>query len=93
MSIKGNTCIGDETHSCDSKTVCTVKKRLAIFLSPAGMSLTKLSLAGKNLIFPARVSLESNIPGEDGKIDNLFYSAVFYSYSRSTNVQSLAMRL
>ncbi len=28
------------------------KKRLAIFPSPAGMSLTKLSLAGNNLIFP-----------------------------------------
>jgi hypothetical protein len=30
---------------------CTVKKRLAIFPFPAGMSLTKLSLAGNNLIF------------------------------------------
>ncbi len=28
------------------------KKRLAIFLSQAGMSLTKLSLAGHNLIIP-----------------------------------------
>jgi hypothetical protein len=30
------------------------KKRLRIFLSPAGMSLTKLSLAGNNLIFPGQ---------------------------------------
>ncbi len=28
------------------------EKRLPIFLSPAGMSLTKLSLAGNNLIIP-----------------------------------------
>jgi hypothetical protein len=28
------------------------KKILTIFPSPAGMSLTKLSLAGKNLIIP-----------------------------------------
>jgi hypothetical protein len=32
----------------------TVKKRLIIFLSPGGMSLTKLSLAGNNLIFPGK---------------------------------------
>jgi hypothetical protein len=30
------------------------KKRLAIFPSPAGMSLTKLSLAGNNLIIPGQ---------------------------------------
>ncbi len=30
------------------------KKRLEIFLSPAGMSLTKLSLAGNNLINPGQ---------------------------------------
>jgi len=29
---------------------CTVKQRLAIFPSPAGMSQTKLSLAGNNQI-------------------------------------------
>ncbi len=28
------------------------KKRLMVFLSPAGMSLTKLSLAENNLIIP-----------------------------------------
>ncbi len=30
------------------------KKRLAVFPSPAGMSLTKLSLAGNNLIIPGQ---------------------------------------
>ncbi len=30
------------------------KKRLTIFLSPDGMSLTKLSLTGNNLIFPGQ---------------------------------------
>jgi hypothetical protein len=39
------------------------KKRLAIFPSSAGMSLTKLYLAGNNLIIPGT---------EDGKIANLF---------------------
>jgi hypothetical protein len=33
---------------------CTVKKRLATFPSPAGMSFTKLSLGGNNLIIPAQ---------------------------------------
>jgi hypothetical protein len=32
----------------------TVKKRLIIFLSPAGMLLTKLSLAGNALIVPGQ---------------------------------------
>jgi hypothetical protein len=49
----------------------TVKKRLAIFPSPAGMSLTKLSLAG-NRLFPARKSLISEIPAGVGKFAKLF---------------------
>jgi hypothetical protein len=32
----------------------TVKKRLAVFSSPAGMSLTKLSLAGNYYIIPGQ---------------------------------------
>ncbi len=36
-------------------------KRLPIFLSPAGMSLTKLSQAGNNKIFPAKERLVSDI--------------------------------
>jgi hypothetical protein len=42
---------GDISHFIGknpSKRKGTVKKRLAIFPSPDGMSLTKLSLAGKN---------------------------------------------
>jgi hypothetical protein len=54
----------------------TLKKRLAIFPSPAGMSLTKLYLAGKNLIIPGqgefRYMYSSDIPAGDGEIANLF---------------------
>jgi hypothetical protein len=50
----------------------TVKKSFAVFSSSAGMSLTKLSLAGNN--FPARESLVSDIPVGDGKTAKLFYS-------------------
>jgi hypothetical protein len=39
--------------------LCTVKKTLAVFTSPAGMSLTEPSLDGNNLIFP--------VQGEFGK--------------------------
>ncbi len=44
------------------------KKRLMIFLSPAGMSLTKLSLAGS-----VRESLVSDIPAGDGN-QKLFFA-------------------
>ncbi len=54
------------THHC--------KKRLAVFPSPAGMSLTKLSLDGNDLFFPGPDSLVSDIPAEDRKMANLFYS-------------------
>ncbi len=47
------------------------KKRLAIYASPAGMSLTKLSLAG-NESFPA--SLVSAIAAGDGKSLTFVYS-------------------
>ncbi len=39
--------------SITREIMCTVKK-LTIFPSPACMSLTKLSLAGKNLIIPGQ---------------------------------------
>jgi hypothetical protein len=53
------------------------KKRLSFFPSLAGMSLTKFSLAGNNLIIPGRgESLVSDIPTGDGKNDNLFYSVL-----------------
>jgi hypothetical protein len=41
----------------------TVRKRLIIFLSPAGMSLTKLSLDGNNLIFPGQEEFGKGHPG------------------------------
>ncbi len=43
-------------------------KRLAIFPSPAGMSLTIINL------FPAKESLVSDIPAGEGKIVNCYYS-------------------
>jgi hypothetical protein len=56
------------------------KKRISIFLSPAGMSLTKLSLVGNNdvinKLFPPRESLVSDIPAGDGNIEKLFYGVV-----------------
>jgi hypothetical protein len=59
------------------------KKRLAIFPSPAGMSLTKLSLAtGNNLT--SRESFVSDIPAGTGKSNNLFftvYSLLNYNLS------------
>jgi len=55
----------------------TVKKSLASFPSPAGMSLTKLSLGRNNdviyKLFPARESLVSDIRAEDRNIANLFF--------------------
>ncbi len=49
-------------------------KRFAVFSSPDGMSRTKLPLAGNNLIIPGQESWVSDMPAEDGKISNLFYS-------------------
>jgi hypothetical protein len=49
------------------------KKRLAIFPSPAGMSLTKLSLAGNTLIRTGRVWLVTSWLGT-GKSLTFFYS-------------------
>ncbi len=46
------------------------KKILAIFPSPVGMSLNKISLAGNNF-FTSRESLVSDIPAGDEKIANL----------------------
>jgi hypothetical protein len=48
------------------------KKRLSFFPSPAGMSLTKPSLAGNDKLFLARESLVSDLPAGDGEIDILF---------------------
>ncbi len=52
-----------------------------VFLSQAGMSLTKLSLAsGIIKLFPARESLVSDIPSADGKTANFilqWYNGIF----------------
>ncbi len=54
-----------------SSIVCT-KKRSAVFPSQGGMSPTKLSLAGNNLIIPGQEELVSEILAGDGKTANLF---------------------
>ncbi len=52
------------------------KKSFSIFPSPAGMSLTKLSLGGNNdviyKLFPPRESLVNYILAGDGNIEKLF---------------------
>ncbi len=50
------------------------EKRLAIFQSPVGMSITKLSLAGNTKVFPARESLVSDLPAGYAKTVNLFFT-------------------
>ncbi len=61
--------------------VYTVNK-LSIFPSPAGMSLTKLSLGGNNdviyKLFRPRESLVSDIPAGDGNIEKFFFYGVQY---------------
>jgi hypothetical protein len=56
-----------------------LQKKVNDILVPAGMSLTKLSLAAPGIIklFPARESLASDILAGDRKMANLFYS-VYY---------------
>jgi hypothetical protein len=58
--------------SCLSTIHC--KKRLAVFLFPARMSQTKLSLAGIIKLFLAMESLVRDIPAVGMKTANLFYS-------------------
>ncbi len=52
-------------------------KSFWIFLSPAGMPLTKLSQGGNNdviyKLFPPRESLVRDIPAGDGNIKKFFY--------------------
>jgi hypothetical protein len=60
------------------------KKWVVIFPLPAGMTLTKLSLAGNNQnIFTARENLVSDIPPGDGKIATLFYSVCFRNFTEN----------
>ncbi len=70
----------DQQDYCVVKILCEAeyihrKKGFSIFPSPAGMSLTKLSLGENNDViykFPPRESLVSNIPAGDGNIEKLF---------------------
>jgi hypothetical protein len=62
-----------------------VKKEVSVFLSPAGMSLTNISLAGIIKLFPSRKSLVSDIPAGDGKNDNLFLQYIIPSPQTSTH--------
>ncbi len=57
-----------------SESTLLCKKRLAFFLSPAGMSVTKLSRAGNNLIIPGQESFVSDIPAGYGKTANLLFT-------------------
>ncbi len=61
------------------------KKNFSIFPSPAGVSLTKLSLGGNNLymtsLFPPRESLVSDIPAGNGNIEKLFLQCVYCIYT------------
>jgi hypothetical protein len=63
------------------------KKSFLIFLSPAGMSLTKLSLGGNNdviyKLFPPRESLVSDIPAGDRNIEKLFLQCSFSSKNKA----------
>ncbi len=56
------------------------KKSLTIFPSPAGISLTKLSMGGKYDVihksFLPRERLVSEIPAGDGNIEKLFYGVL-----------------
>jgi hypothetical protein len=56
--------------------IYTVKKSFSRFPSPAGMSLTKLSLGGNNdvicKLFQPRENLVSDTPAGDGNIEKLF---------------------
>jgi hypothetical protein len=52
----------------------TVKKDLPYSRPSRDVTITKLSLAGNNLIIPGQGELVSDIPAGDGKIVNLFYS-------------------
>jgi hypothetical protein len=57
---------------------------LMIFPSPAGMSLTKLSLGGNYdviyKLFPSMESLVSDIPAGDGKMGNLFSQIIVFNF-------------
>jgi hypothetical protein len=71
---------------------------LAVFPSPAGMSLTKISLARNNLIIPVRESLISDRLGT-GKQQTFFLQCIQYfvyttlSIFGSTSAEKFARRI
>jgi hypothetical protein len=66
------------------------KKSFSIFLSPAGISLTKLSLGGNNLytmsLFQPKESLVSDIPAGDRNIEKLFCGVETAVYKASSKL-------
>jgi hypothetical protein len=74
-----------QTSNILISTVIHRKKSFSIFPSPAGMSLTKLSLGGNNLymtpLFPPRESLVSAIPAGDGNIEKYFLRCTNVSFA------------
>jgi hypothetical protein len=64
--------------SADISETIHCKKGLAVFPSPAGMSLTKLSLAGNNSIFPGQGEFVTDIPAGDVKTTNLFLQCISF---------------
>ncbi len=83
MQYKSMKFVSSMTHCKLKKTsfkkdAVHCKKELAIFPSPAGMSLTKLSGREKTKLFPPRKSLISDIPAGDGKMANSFLQCIIY---------------
>ncbi len=75
-------CTAPATHHVETfKNVLHCKKELAVFPSPAGMSLIKLFLGGNNLVIsrPERVWSVTSRLGT-GKWLTLFYSVVALYY-------------
>ncbi len=69
------------------------KKSFSIFPSPAGMSITKLSLGGNNdviyKLFPPRESLVSDLPAGNGNFEKLFLQCggiCFFTHLLDANI-------
>jgi hypothetical protein len=73
----GQGCLKSEVFNCPGCLPVHCKKELAVFPSPAGMSLIKLFLGGNNLVFsrPERVWSVTSRLGT-GKWLTLFYSVM-----------------
>ncbi len=67
-------------------------KRLAIFPSLAGMSQTKLFLAGQNLIIPGQRDLVSDNQAWDRKIANLFLQCTAHTIATPYCIHPLIAR-